>query len=409
MDTAALNPSTRSKDRPALSRRAALRIGAAGAGVAAGVIGSSRALAIKAFGGSIVKPLPRRWFHDYGSNAEMRWDSVLPRYLTPTPRLFVRDHTATPRIDARSYALEIFGDGLRRPRGADDPVTLSYERLRSLPARTVVSLVECTGNGRAFFGTQQGTPADGTPWTLGGVGVVRWRGVPLAHVLNEVGRSADAVDIMATGLDDPYVSDGVDHGRVRRPFPVAKALDDALLAYEANGESLPPDHGFPVRLLLPGWVGIANIKWLGSLEVSAQRLESPWNTTWYRMTGDAYPDDSPPLTVLPVKSALELPWDARLPRRRTLLTGRSWTGAGRITRVQLSTDGGRRWHDARLTGQCGQGWTPWEYDWRPRRRGAYEILARASDSEGRTQPRRVPFNDGGYFFWAVVRHPVTVV
>lgn len=394
---------------PTLSRRAALRVGTAGAAVASGLIGSSRSIARRALGGPIVKPVPSRWFDDYGNNVEMRWDSVSPRPLTPSPRLFVRDHTATPRIDAATYALRIFGDGLRQPRSIDQAVTLSYDRLRSMPSHTQVSLIECTGNGRSYFGTQQGTPADGTPWQLGGVGVVRWRGVRLAALLREIGLSADAVDVMATGLDAPYVSDGVDYGHVRRPFPVSKALDDALLAYELNGEPLPPDHGFPVRLVLPGWVGIASIKWLGSLEVSTTPLESPWNTTWYRMTGDAYPDDSPPLSVLPVKSAFELPWDARLPRRRLRLTGRAWSGAGDIARVRVSTDGGHRWRDATLLDGPAGGWTQWEYGWRPRRRGVHELLARATDAAGRTQPMRVPFNDGGYFFWAVVRHRVTVV
>lgn len=392
---------------PTLSRRAALRIGTAGVAVASGVLGSSRSLARRALGGPIVKPVPRRWFYDFGNNAEMRWDTVGPRHLTTSSRLFVRDHTSTPRIDADRYALTVFGDGLREPRGIDGAVRLSYERLRSMPSRTVISLLECTGNGRSFFESQQGTPADGTPWRLGGVGVARWRGVPLADVLREIGLSADAVDVMATGFDAPYESDGVDYGHVRRPFPVSKALDDVLLAYELNGEPLPPDHGFPVRLVLPGWVGIANIKWLGSLEVSTRPLESPWNTRWYRMTGDAYPDDSPPLTVLPVKSAFELPWDARLPRRPLRLTGRSWSGAGEIERVRVSTDGGHRWRDARLLDGPG-GWTRWEHDWRPRRRGAHELLARATDAAGRTQPLRVPFNDGGYLFWAVVRHRVTV-
>ena len=106
---------------------------------------------------------------------------------------------------------------------------------------------------------------------------------------------------------------------MRRPFPVSKALDDALLAWGMNGEPLLPDHGFPVRLVLPGWVGIASIKWLGSLEVATTELTSPWNTKWYRMTGGSYPADSPPLTVNPVRSAWELGWgaDRRPPRPRS--------------------------------------------------------------------------------------------
>lgn len=223
----------RSLETP-ISRRTALRIGAAGAGLAAGLVGSAYSPgALGAPDRPIHKPLPKRWFVDYGTNAEMRWDSVSPsRYLTPTSRLFVRNHTATPDIDATTYALRIFGDGLRTARTAGRPVLLSYERLHEMPSRTVISLLECTGNGRSFYDTQQGTPADGTQWQLGAAGTIRWRGVPLADVLNEIGLADDAVDVMATGLDEPYVSEGVDYGHVRRPFPIAKALDDALLVYE---------------------------------------------------------------------------------------------------------------------------------------------------------------------------------
>ena len=121
----------------------------------------------------------------------------------------------------------------------------------------------------------------------------------------------------------------MDYGRVRRPFPVAKALDDALLAWGVDGDPLLPDHGFPLRLVLPGWVGIASIKWLGSLEVSTTELTSPWNTKWYRMTGGDFPADSPPLDVNPVRSAWELAWDATLPAEPVRLTGRSWSGAAR--------------------------------------------------------------------------------
>ena len=116
------------------------------------------------------------------------------------------------------------------------------------------------------------------------MGVARWRGVPLSEVLERAGLRRGAVDVMPQGLDDPVVSGGVDQGRVRRPLPVRKALDDVLLAYEMNGRDLPPDHGFPARVVVPGWVGIASIKWVGDIEVSDRPLSSPWNTTSYRMS-----------------------------------------------------------------------------------------------------------------------------
>ncbi|WP_082624358.1 sulfite oxidase [Nocardioides sp. Soil805] len=389
-----------------LSRRGFLTLASA-VGVTA-VVRPSLAVAAT---GPILKPIPPEWFVAFGTNAEMRWDSVDPRrYRTTQERLFVRNHTATPTIDAASYRLRIFGDGLRTPRAEADAVSLSLADLRALPQTSLTAVHECTGNGRRFFAAQQGQPAAGTQWSLGSVGTVRWDGVRLRDVLASVGLDAGAVSIQAAGLDDPYVTGGVDHGRVRRPFPVAKALEDALLAWGADGDPLLPDHGFPLRLVLPGWVGIASIKWLGSLEVSTSELTSPWNTKWYRMTGGDFAADSPPLTVNPVRSAWELAWDATLPARPVRLTGRSWSGAAPIARVDVSLDGGRSWRPAVLdrAGRQEQGWTRWSVQWAHPRPGSHELLARATDALGRTQPAVAAYNDNGYFFDAVVRHPVRV-
>ncbi len=358
--------------------------------------------------GEIRKPLPPELFVHHDTNAEMRWDSVTPdQRLTDQARLFVRNHTVTPVIDADTWALRVFGDGLTTPRRADAPATVSYADLRDLPATELTTILECTGNGRSHFTEQQGQPVPGTPWRMGGVAAVTWQGVRLAEVLDRIGVRPDAVSVMATGLDPPYVCDaGIDRGPVRRPFPVAKALDDALLVWGVNGEPLLPDHGYPVRLVLPGWVGIANIKWLGALEVATTELASPWSTEWYRMTGGDHPADAAPLTTSPVRSAWELPWPARLAAGPLVLTGRSWSGAGPIARVDVSVDGGATWQPAELSA-C-TGWTQWSFAWPGARAGEHVLMARATDVAGRTQPLVTPFNNEGYCFDAVVRHPVTV-
>ena len=403
--------------RPGATRRTVLAAAAVGP-LASTLVQAGRPAAAATTG--ILKPLPADRFKEFGTNAEMRWDSVAPgRYLTPQADLFVRNHTKTPVIDAATYALRVFGDGLATPRSEADALTLSLADLKRMPVTRLTTVHECTGNGRSFFETQQGRKASGTAWTLGSVGTVQWEGVRLRHVLRRLGISDDAVSIMPTGLDDPFVSGGTDHGRVRRPFPVSKALDDAILAWGANGEALLPDHGYPLRLVLPGWVGIASIKWLGSLEIATRELLSPWNTTFYRFTGGAYPADSPPLTVNPVRSAWELPWGATLAAgvSRTL-TGRSWSGAAAIKHVDVSLDGGATWQRADLRrgsgedgarGDRGTGWTQWSVRWTPPRAGSCTLLARATDKAGRTQPDVTPYNDAGYFFDAVVKHPVTVV
>jgi DMSO/TMAO reductase YedYZ molybdopterin-dependent catalytic subunit len=391
-------------------------LGAAMAGAAQAVTGTARALTgalDAAADGPIVKPLPPELFIVHGTNAETRWEAMSGQgHLTPADRFFVRNHTATPLIDARTWRLRLWGSGLRGSPAEDRPVEFSYEDLLGLRAETLTAFIECTGNGRGFFTTQQGQTVSGTPWRLGAVGVARWRGVRLATVLDKAGLSGRAVDLLPRGLDADFVDKGVDLGRVRRPLPIAKALKDVLLAYEMNGRPLPADHGFPVRLVVPSWVGIASIKWLGDIQVSDAPLFSPWNTRYYRLFGPDYPPEGgPPLTRMVVKSAFELPWEARLEAGRThMLRGRSWSGNGRIRHVEVSVDGGATWQRALPHGpRTASAWLSWEFRWTPREAGAHTLLARATDETGGTQPERVPYNTLGYLFGAVVRHPVTVV
>jgi DMSO/TMAO reductase YedYZ molybdopterin-dependent catalytic subunit len=340
---------------------------------------------------TIVKPLPEDLFIAHDGSAEMRWEAMAGQgYHTPNDRFFVRNHTATPLVDAATWRLRLHGDGLRCP------VEFGYDQLRSLPSRTVDTAIECAGNGRRFYGSQQGRTAPGTQWGLGGIGVARWRGVPLRVLLELAGIRQAAVDVLPRGLDAPFEH----HGHVRRPLPVDKAMDDVLVAYEMNGEILPPDHGFPARLVVPGWVGIASIKWLGDIEVSTRQLFTPWNTEFY-----------PGLTTQPVKSALELAWNAPLLYGRgQVIRGRSWSGNGRIARVEVSFDGGATWHRAEHKGAHLTGaWLPWHITWVPRRLGEQVVMARATDETGATQPLRTPHHPFGYHFDAVVRHPVHVI
>ncbi|WP_030843019.1 sulfite oxidase [Streptomyces sp. NRRL F-4474] len=356
----------------------------------------------------IVKPLPPELFTIRGTNAETNFASLRGTgHLTPIDRFFVRNHTSTPRVDVGTWRLKVWGDGL-----AAGPVEFSYERLRSLRAVERTLFIECAGNGRSFYSTQQGQPVTGTAWTLGAIGVGHWRGARLSDVLRLAGVTRGAVDVLPRGLDDEVVANGVNLGRVRRPLPVAKALDDVLLAYEMNGRPLPPDHGGPVRLVVPDWVGISSIKWVGDIEVSGEALYSPWNTDMYRLFGPNHPaQGSAPLTRQTLKSAFELELGATVPVHRTrLLTGRSWSAAAPVTRVEVSTDGGGHWRRARLHDSPRRGgWVRWSVPWTPRKAGATALLARASDGTGRTQPETAVHNTQGYLFDAVVRHPVTVV
>ncbi|NGY63442.1 sulfite oxidase [Lentzea sp. NEAU-D13] len=343
---------------------------------------------------AIVKPLPATDFIVHGTNAETRWEALRDvGSLVPVSKFFVRNHTSTPVLDADSWRLRIFGSGVSRP------LSLSLRDLRALPSCSVEAVIECAGNGRSFFVSQQGQSVTGTPWTLGAVGNARWRGVPLSVLLRLAGIRRSALDVMPAGLDAEYVTGGVNLGRVRRPLPVAKALDDVLVAYEMNGEDLPADHGFPARLVVPGWVGIASIKWLGSLEVSEAPLHSPWDTQYYRLLGPDYPADGTLVTTQVAKSAFELGWDATVPAGRQVLTGRSWAPGG-VRRVSVSTDG-RTWRLA--TPVSRGGWTRWRIPWQATP-GSHVLRVRADD-----QPDEAPYNTQGYLFGAVVKHPVTVV
>ena len=347
----------------------------------------------------VVKPTPPDLFNDFGGNKEMRWDAMYGRgYLTPNELFFIRNHTRTPRIDVATWRLRVEGSGVQRP------LDLTYDEIVSLPSVSVIRYVECAGNGRSFFEAAYGKKAQGTQWKLGAIGVAEWTGVPLAELLDRAGLKPAAKDVMPAGLDDL---------KVRRPMPVAKALaEDTLLVYAMNGQPLPLDHGFPVRVLAPGWIGVANIKWVGRIEVSEQPLFSNWNTDSYVMIGPGYtpnlPAKGPILSSQSLKSALELPWGAEIAAGRTRIRGRSWSPFGRVTKVEYSLDRGATWGLAKLREPNISGaWVRWDFEWeaRPGRSG---IRVRATDEKGNAQPDQVPFNEQGYLYNAVVEHPVQV-
>ncbi|WP_069629394.1 sulfite oxidase, partial [Streptomyces niveus] len=350
---------------------------------------------------------PPELFTVRGTNAEANFAALRDTGVhTPVERFFVRNHTSTPVLDKGSWTLTVWGSGLR-----GGPVRFTYDQLRRLPSVTRDVAVECAGNGRSFYTSQQGDAASGTAWTLGAIGVARWRGVRLSDVLRRAGIGGHAVDVMPRGLDADYVTEGVNLGRVRRPLPVAKALDDVILAYEMNGEPLPYDHGYPVRVVVPSWVGIASIKWLGDIEVSAGPLTSPWNTDFYRLFGPSYPPGgSDPLTRQTIKSGFELAPDTVLAAGRThRLTGRAWSAHAPVRHVEFSTDGGARWQRAQLRDTPRRhNWVRWSAPWRPHATGRTHLLARATDTAGNTQPERSVPNTQGYLFDAVIRVPVTV-
>jgi sulfane dehydrogenase subunit SoxC len=179
-----------------------------------------------------------------------------------------------------------------------------------------------------------------------------------------------------------------------------------------NGQTLPPDHGFPLRVLTPGWIGIANVKWVGRIEVSEKPLFSSWNTDTYVMVGPDYkpnpPAKGPILSSQSLKSAVELPWDGEVEAGRKLFRGRSWSPFGRVAKVEYSLDHGKSWQTATMRDpNIAAAWARWDFDWEAKP-GKYIIRVRATDEKGNTQPDRVPFNEQGYLYNAIVDHPIGV-
>ena len=316
-------------------------------------------------------------------------------WLTPTPLHFVRSHAPTPHIDAASWRLAVEGDAVERP------VSLSLDDLRRLPERSQVCWLECAGNSRVFYGSIQGRPADADqlPWGAGAVANAEWTGVPLAAVLDRAGVKPGAVDVLLEGLDE---------GRFNRPIPIDVARQSTtILAYAMNGADIPPDHGYPVRAIVPGWMGGSSIKWVGRIVVSDQTIRVKTNTESYVLDGPDYPD-KPPLTVQPIKSVVALPWEATLPPGPQMVRGFAWSPHGRIAAVEYSLDGNGSWSEARLIEpNVPLAWVRWEFAWDPAP-GRHTITTRAVDEQGNRQPDTIPWNRLGYLYNAVVPHPVQV-
>ena len=305
-------------------------------------------------------------------------------------------------IDAATWRLSVGGDAVERP------LQLSYDDIRALPSRSLVCYLECAGNHRSMFEILNGQATSGTQWGTGGIGNAEWTGVPLRDVLAAAGIGPDAVSVLLVGLDAE-----APEGGFRRVLPAQKAMHpDTLLAYAMNGEDLPPDHGFPLRAVVPGWVGSSSIKWLGRIEVSSEQLWTRNNTTSYVLIGDDYtPEgraDGEVITTQVVNSALALPWPAELRAGSHRLRGYASSPHGPVTRVEWSADAGGTWSEADVEAPSSRySWAMFEFTWRAIP-GAHTLMTRATDKAGNTQPAKVPPNAKGYLFNQPLPHPIRV-
>jgi DMSO/TMAO reductase YedYZ molybdopterin-dependent catalytic subunit len=322
--------------------------------------------------------------------------------ITPVGLHYLLIHFDIPRIDAAEWRLDIGGL-------VDRPLSLGLDELKARPARTLAVTLECAGNGRAFLEPRSLSQ----PWLLEAVGNSEWTGTPLAPILREAGLSSDAVEIVLTGLDRG-VQGGVEH-LYERSLTLDDALrDEVLLAYAINGEPLPPQHGYPLRLIVPGWYGMTQVKWLRTITVSGKPFGGWQQDVAYRLRASEDDQGSPVTRMLP-RSLLVPPGIPEfLSRERfvaagpCVLEGRAWSGWGPIERVEVSTDAGATWADAELDGEASSyGWRGWRHVWAATP-GEYELCCRATDAAGHTQPIEAVWNVDGYCNNAVQRVRVTV-
>jgi DMSO/TMAO reductase YedYZ molybdopterin-dependent catalytic subunit len=325
--------------------------------------------------------------------------------VTPPGLHYVLTHYDIPAVDPQTWTVEIGG-------AVERPLRLDLDDLMRRPAVTSRVLLECAGNGRARY---EPRPVS-QPWLLEAVGTAEWTGTPLAAVLEEAGLSPAAVEVAFTGADHG-VERGVEQDYARG-LPLAEALHpDTLLVWAMNGARLPPQHGAPLRLVVPGWYGMAQVKWLTRIEVLDRRFDGFQNATAYRLKVKAG-DEGEPVTRIRPRALLAPPgWPDFMTRERFVaagpvtLSGRAWSGRAAVTRVEVSSDGGTTWADARLAPADPAhpyAWRSWTYDWTARP-GEYELSARATDEAGGTQPVQQDWNRQGMANNLVQRVPVTVL
>jgi sulfane dehydrogenase subunit SoxC len=326
----------------------------------------------------------------------LHWD------ITPPGLHYLLIHYDIPAIDATTFELVI--DGL-----VGSPLSVDLDAIRSRPKVTAVVTLECAGNGRARLLPRPVSQ----PWLTEAVGTARWSGTPLLGLLQEAGIAEEAVDVVFTGADH-----GIERGLeqdYQRSLPVAEALgEDVLLAYEMNGVPLPPQHGAPLRLVVPGWYGMAHVKWLRRITLVAEPFDG-FQMRAYRLRDT--PDESGvPVTRTEPRALLVPPgFPDFMSRRRVVrsgpvrIEGRAWSGWAPVSKVEVSIDGGDTWEPADLEpAQASHGWARWTWTWQSEL-GSYVLACRATDASGRTQPLGQRWSRGGFANNTIQRVPVTVI
>ncbi len=328
--------------------------------------------------------------------------------ITPNDALFVRWHLANipTSVDVDQWRLKVGGNTEKELQFSLDDLKNKFEKV------TYTAVIQCAGNGRSFFEPR----VAGGQWKNGSMGNVTWTGVRLRDILNQAGIKAGSVDVSFNGLDTgtlPTVPDFI------KSLPVDKTQEeDIIIAYEMNGQPLTMLNGFPARLIVPGWYATYWVKSLTDITVLNKPFDEFWMKTAYRIPDTAcgcIPPGSKPQKTIPIhrlttRSLIIAPEDGSgLKANKPVdVMGVAFSGGYGIKDVIVSTDGGRNWGQARLGKDLGKySWIQWTYPWRPKKQGAYTLMAKATNSIGESQPFEGLWNPSGYL-WNKVE-PLTVV
>lgn len=327
-------------------------------------------------------------------------------FFTPNHRFFVRSHFGPPpeRIAEAEWRLRI--DGL-----VEAAKELTLGDIRQMEAVTVTAVLQCSGNGRAFYRPR----IPGVQWERGAVGNAQWTGVRLRDILRQAGIRKNARHVQFQGADRPPVPSVP---LFTRSIPLGKALHpDTLLAYEMNGRPLPLLHGAPLRVITPGWMADSCTKWLTDITLLSEESDGYYMRTAYRlpldpiepaMAGES--DRTRPVEAMVVKSLIAAPPEgATVPLAPVMIQGAAWGGESKILSVEVSLDEGKNWQTARFVGEeHPYAWRQWQLVWTPRAPGPVSILCRATDETGTVQPLASPWNPGGFLWNGWDRVTVTV-
>ena len=326
--------------------------------------------------------------------------------VTPNDRMFIRNNLLTPDLAASAHKLTIKGL-------VDREVSFSLDDLRkSFPVVSMQGMLECAGSGRSAFVPN----ASGTPWSpTGGMGCPKWTGVRLRDLLRAAGVQPGAAHVAGHGGDFGVIASAAP---VIRSVPLAKAMEEnTLIAFSMNDGPLPKIHGYPLRLVVPGWVGSASTKWVHTITL----LDAPFKGTFmdssYRVPrivvkpGEKMPADSISTEAWPVKSMITYPAPGAAIKagKPMLIEGRAWVGEGAIDKVELSFNEGASWQRAAInSGGDKYAWRIFSYEFWPRSAGYATVLARATDDQGNMQPIVTAWNPLGYFWNGIHRVGFTV-